>query len=39
MTLVLRRSACTPRGHIAATLRVNAKTKPDEEVLRKLPQA
>jgi uncharacterized protein (TIGR02246 family) len=32
MTLVLPRSACTPRGHIAATL-------PDEEALRKIPQA
>ena len=39
MTLVLPRSACTPRGHIAATLRVNAETKPDEQALRKLPQA
>jgi uncharacterized protein (TIGR02246 family) len=39
MTPVLPRSACAPRGSIAATLRVNAETEPDEEALRKLPQA
>jgi uncharacterized protein (TIGR02246 family) len=39
MTPVLPRCACAPRGSIAATLRVNAETEPDEEALRKLPQA
>jgi uncharacterized protein (TIGR02246 family) len=39
MTPVLPRSACAPRGSIAATIRVNAETEPDEEALRKLPQA